>query len=250
MQAIILAAGVGKRLQPLTNGLPKALITINGKPLIANMLDHLAGRNIGEVIIVVGHHKDQIIAAIGTRYQGLSIRYIENPLYSSTNNVYSLWLAKDAIREDTILLECDLFFKRELIDKILSASADCCILVSPYDRKTMSGTVVSADSDLRARSLIINRHQDLKHDYSQMMKTVNIYTFSKDFIINKFIPAIDLYVRTQCRKSFYELVLGSLIYYGNDNIRVLPVGKEHWCEIDTSADLERARGMADRISLS
>jgi choline kinase len=245
MQAIILAAGVGKRLQPLTNHKPKALIEVNGRSLLDNALDHLSGRDIEEVVIVVGDKKEQIINALGQSQRGMRIIYVENPVYDKTNNVYSLWLAREYINQDTILLECDLYYQRELIDTILAGEGEANILASPYDKHTMSGTIIAANDEGRAQALIIKRDQKPELDYSCMLKTVNVYKFRNDFIVTKFLPAIDLYVRTQSDQSYYELVLGSLIYFGNDDIRLIQIDSAKWCEIDDPEDLRRARSMAD-----
>lgn len=242
MQAIILAAGYGKRLQPITNEIPKSLVEVNGIPLIINALDQLSVHDINEVIIVTGHMKNKIISRVGHNYRDMRITYVENPLYGQTNNVYSLFLAMNYISEDILLLECDLFYNRNLISAInINNGSDCNILVSKYNTKTMDGTVVECDEDYRVKSLIISRDQGEDYDYSNKYKTVNVYKFSYDFIKNKFMPAIDLYIRTQSVNSYYELVLGTLIYYGNSDIKMINIDESEWCEIDDINDLELAR---------
>ena len=114
------------------------------------------------------------------------------------------------------------------------------MMVSPFDEKTMDGTVVRVNSDEVVSSLLIKRDQDLSLDYVNMYKTVNIYTFAKDFICNKFMPAIDTYIRTQGVNSYYELVLGSLIYYKNSKIEAVVVDSSLWSEIDNIEDLKQA----------
>ena len=241
MQALILAAGFGKRLRPLTDKIPKALVEVNGTPLLLNALNHLSKYKIDEVIIVTGHMKDKIVNRIGFNYSNMKIIYVDNPIYDKTNNVYSLYLAKNYIHDDLILLECDLFYNQKLIDTIMQGQADCNILVSPYDQKTMNGTVIKVDSENNAQALIIKRDQGQGFDYTNMMKTVNIYTFKKDFAIRQFFPAVELYIKTESINSYYELVLGSLIYYGNSNIKVVPIDATEWCEIDDMEDLKRAQ---------
>lgn len=240
MQALILAAGSGLRLRPVTDTVPKSLVKVNGISLLENALQHLAHRDISEVIIVVGDKKEKVIAAIGYEYAGMRIVYVDNSLYNETNNVYSLWLARNYIHDDLLMLECDLFYRRPLIDKILSGRADCNILVSPFDESCMEGTVVTADPEGRVASLTIRRDQTGAYDYAGKLKTVNIYFFRKAFITGCYFPAIETYVKTQSVRSYYELVLGSLIYFGNDDIRIVPVGKDEWTEIDDVEDLKRA----------
>lgn len=240
MQALILAAGFGRRLQPITNKIPKSLVEVNGIPLLINALECLSDRDITEVLIVVGDKKDIIINKIGHSYNEMKITYIENPIYKKTNNVYSLWLAQNYVHDDLIMLECDLFYHRTLIDHVLSKQNSCNILVSPFDINTMDGTVISSTSDNKVISLTIKRDQGENFDYTNMMKTVNIYFYKKDFIMNKFFPAIDNYVKTQSSNSYYELVLGSLIYYGNDDIYATEIPASEWSEIDDIEDLRRA----------
>lgn len=240
MQALILAAGLGKRLKPLTDKMPKSLIEVNGKPILINILDHLSDRDIHEVLLVVGDKKDMIINSVGHYYKNMKITYIENPIFDKTNNVYSFWLAKNYIHEDLLMLECDLFFKRNLIDIILQGLADCNILVSRFDKETMDGTVVEIDNENNVKSLIIKKFQDDRFNYNDKMKTVNIYLFRKKFIIDQFLPMIELYVRTQSVNSYYELVLGSLIYFKNADIKAIEIDQSQWCEIDNLMDLKRA----------
>jgi choline kinase len=241
MQALILAAGYGKRLQPLTNKIPKSLVKVNDIPLLLNILECFSGRTIQEVLIVVGDKKEQIVNTVGYQYKEMNIIYIENPIYKHTNNVYSLWLARNYINDDLLMSECDIFYKRSLIDKILEKKDIACnILVSKYNPSIMDGTIVEADDKNKASALILKQCQTIGCDYTNMAKTVNVYYFQKKFIVDQFMPAIETYVKTQSVNSYYELVLGSLIYYRNNDIRITYIDDKEWCEIDDMDDLKRA----------
>lgn len=240
MQALILAAGCGKRLRPLTDHLPKSLVEVCGKPLLINALDCLSDRGISEVIIVVGDKKDMIIQRIGFQYNGMKIIYVDNPRYLETNNVYSFWLARNYIHDDVIMLECDLYYRRFLIDKMLTGEGEANILVSPFNKETMEGTVITADQDKRALFLIIGRDQYPRYDYTDKLKTVNVYFFRKEFICNNYFPLVDVYIQRQQVNSYYELVLGGLIYWKNNDIRIVEIDAKEWCEIDCLADLQLA----------
>lgn len=240
MQALILAAGVGSRLQPLTDTVPKAMVPVNGKPLLVKALENLSANNIRDAVIVVGYKKEVIMGALGSTCNGVNITYVENPEYRTTNNVYSMFLARHYIHDDTILLECDLFYEQNLIAAILKGDADCNILVSPFNKDTMDGTVIDVTDGDAAKALIVKRDQTPGFDYSNKFKTVNVYTFSKDFITNRFFPAIELYIQTQSKNSYYELVLGSLIYFHNQSSKVVHIAESEWCEIDDQKDLKRA----------
>lgn len=240
MQALILAAGCGKRLRPLTDYVPKSLVEVNGVPLLVNALECLSGRGIEEVVIVVGDKREIIVERIGFDYKGMRIVYVENPRYQETNNIYSFWLARNYVHDDVVMLECDLFYRRSLVDKVLEGSGECNILVSPYDAGTMDGTVIAMDGDGRVKNLVIKRDQGEGFDYEGKYKTVNVYTFKRDFIKNQLFPFVDTYVQRQSVNSYYELVLGGLIYWGNGDVRAVEISGEEWCEIDDMEDLRKA----------
>jgi histidinol-phosphate/aromatic aminotransferase/cobyric acid decarboxylase-like protein/choline kinase len=239
MQAVILAAGIGKRLRPITDTIPKCLVPVNGKPMIVNALELLESCGIGEVIIVVGYLKEKVYETLGRSFGKIKISYIENDIYDETNNVYSLWLARDRLNKDTILLECDLYYGGDLMDKILEGKEDCRVLVSKYE-SFMSGTVVEVGQDGVIKRLITAKEQYPGFDFSDKYKTVNIYYFSAGFLQQYFVPNLDLYVRTQGTSSYYELVLGALIYFQKPEIRATIVDGIKWFEIDDEADLHRA----------
>ena len=239
MQAVILAAGFGKRLRPITERIPKCLVPVNGKPLLVNALEILESRGIREAVIVVGHMKDKIYQAVGHQFGQIKISYVANDLYDRTNNVYSLWLARDRLDKDTLLLECDLFYGPDLIDALMSKGRDCDVLVSKFDPDTMNGTVLKLDGDI-VRSLITKRDQREGFDYSDKHKTVNMYRFSKDFLKKYLVPYLDLYVRTHGTQRYYELVLGTIVYLGEPEVNAIVVDKELWREIDDADDLRLA----------
>jgi len=241
MKALILAAGFGRRLQPLTNEIPKAMVPVNGVPLLIASLDKIKEIGITEVVIVVGHKHEYIEKNIGNTYKGMSVIYVCNDIYETTNNVYSLWLASQFMNDDCILLECDLLYDLSILTSLKKHhDASCVIVTSKYNRETMDGSVVSINDNMQATALYVKSVQNDDFDYSNMYKTVNIYKFSKEFLADSFLPAIDSYVNTQSVNSYYELVLGSLISSKNNSFYVLDVPEDSWCEIDDINDLERA----------
>lgn len=240
MQAIILAAGKGNRLQPMTDNIPKCMVQVKDKPLICNALDRLASTGkIDKIFIVCGYMGDVIQKNLGNSYQGMEIEYIVNEKYETTNNVYSLYMVGNRIKSDCLLLECDLFYGQDVIDTIMEGEADCNILVSPFNKETMDGTVIITENE-NAKALLIKAHQEKDKDYSYAYKTVNIYRFKEKFFNEKLMPALETYVNTGNLQSYYELVLGSLIYYRNDDIKVNIIDENRWYEIDDMKDYERA----------
>lgn len=240
MKALILAAGFGKRLQPITNTIPKSMVEVNRTPLLVNALNNLTALGINEIGIVVGHMADYIREKIGTEWNGATITYYDNSRYLETNNVVSLYNAISFCDDDMLMLECDIYYHKELLEKLIAGSGECCILVSPFDPETMDGSVIRVEGD-RASELILGKWQGPDFDYSQTKKTVNMYRFTQGFV-KKYMPLIKWYVDNMGEQSYYEKVLGSLIYLRECDIRVVEVPGDMWCEIDDLADLERARG--------
>lgn len=238
MKALILAAGFGKRLQPITNEIPKAMVEVNGVPLLINALNCLTELEIKDIGIVVGHKANYIQEKIGTSYNGATISYFVNERYLETNNVVSLYKALDFCDNDMLMLECDLFYKTELLDKLLKGEGDCSILVSPFNPNTMNGTVIET-KDENAVSLILGKWQDSLFDYTNCYKTVNMYKFTKSFV-QKYASLVRWYVENMGENSYYEKVLGSMMFLRENDFKIVPVPENMWCEIDDETDLQRA----------
>ena len=239
MKALILAAGFGKRLQPITNTIPKSMVEVNGTPLLVNALNVLTGYGITDIGIVVGHKASYIKDRIGSAYGKASITYFENERYLETNNVVSLYKARSFCDGDMLMLECDIYYTPELIGRLLEGNGDCSIVVSPFNPATMDGTVIRVDGD-KALELILGKWQGEDFDYTSTSKTVNMYRFTKGFI-SKYIRLIEWYVRCMGEQCYYEKVLGSMLYLRECDVRVVEVPEDMWCEIDDSSDLIRAR---------
>lgn len=239
MQAIILAAGMGKRLRPLTDNIPKCMVPVNDTPILINTLDILSQFPVEEVIIVVGHKRDVIMERVGSRYKGMTITYVVNDVYDKTNNIYSLWLAKDLVRDNVLLFEGDIFFEKALIDLVLKDENCNSVLVNSY-HSYMDGTVIEIAEDQSVRRLIPRKEQGLDFDFTHKYKTVNIYNFTRDFFLNILVPHLDTYLKTQSVNEYYELVLGVIIYIGNPKLYAAIADGVKWYEIDDANDLQKA----------
>lgn len=239
MKALILAAGYGKRLRPITDTIPKSMVSVNGTPLLIYTLNNLTCLGIKDIGIVVGHMADYIKSNIGLEWNGAKIQYYENERYMETNNVVSLYRAREFCNDDMLMLECDIYYHKEMLKALLGGGGECSILVSRFNPKTMDGTVVHVDGD-KVTELTLGKWQGKDFDYSNTRKTVNMYRFTKEFVV-KYIGLIKWYVEHMGEQSYYEKVLGSLIYLRERDIRIVEVPEEMWCEIDDAQDLERAR---------
>ena len=239
MKALILAAGFGKRLRPITNTIPKSMVEVNGTPLIVNALNNLTSLGIKDIGIVVGHMAEYIKDHIGSEWNGAKISYYENSRYLETNNVVSLAQAIPFCNDDMLMLECDIYYHKEMLERLMAGKGECSILVSPFNPETMDGSVIRVEGD-KALELILGKWQGENFVYTNTRKTVNMYRFTKAFT-GKYMPLIQWYVANMGEQSYYEKVLGSLIYLRECDIRVVEVPEEMWCEVDDENDLARAR---------
>lgn len=128
MTAIILAAGVGRRLAPLTDRCPKCLLPVGGRSLLERMLDAMEAVGIRDALVVVGHCQEQIRTRIGTRYGPLTIRYAENPEYTK-GSLLSLWHVRESLQGDTLIMDADVLFAPELLKRLVDAPAPSALLL-------------------------------------------------------------------------------------------------------------------------
>ena len=239
MQAIILAAGMGKRLGELTQGDTKCMVKVNGIPLIDRTLTQLSKLALSRVIIVIGYKGENLKNYVGNEYKGLKIEYINNPVYDTTNNIYSLSLAKEELqKEDTLLIESDLIFDDALFPMIVNDPYPNLALVAKYET-WMDGTMVCIDADCNIVNFVPKqafRYEDVDVYY----KTVNIYKFSREFSSNEYVPFLDAYSKVMGNNEYYEQVLRVLTLLHSSTLKALPISDEKWYEIDDIQDLDIA----------
>ena len=243
MQAVILAAGMGKRLGTYTKDNTKCMLPVNGVRLIDRLIPQLASLNLSRIIIVVGYKGENLKQYLAGKYDDLvKIEYIDNPVYDKTNNIYSLSLAKDKlIEDDTILVESDLIFDDSLFQLIAESSYPNLALVAKYE-SWMDGTMVRIDDDLNIVNFIPKKafkYSDIDFYY----KTVNIYKFSKAFLQEKYVPFLDAYCKALGNNEYYEQVLRVITLLDNSELKALPIGHRKWYEIDDCQDLDIAESL-------
>lgn len=243
MQAIILAAGMGKRLKELTRDNTKCMVKVNGETLIDRLLTQLSGLGLNRVVIVVGYKGDDLISHIGDRYSDrLNIEYVVNPIYDKTNNIYSLALTKDKlIEDDTLLIESDLILDDRMFSLILEDQYPNLALVAKY-QTWMDGTMVRIDEDNNIVNFVPKKafkYSDVDHYF----KTVNLYKFSREFLQYKYIPFLDAYCSALGNNEYYEQVLRVICMLDNSELKALPISNERWYEIDDVQDLNIAEAL-------
>lgn len=239
MQAIILAAGMGKRLGEKTKNNTKCMLLVNGVRLIDRYLKILSKYKLKRVVIVIGYEGQNVIDCIGNEYNGLKIEYVRNEIYDKTNNIFSLALAKDKLMEDdSIMMESDLIFDEHMTDLLINHPDPNLALVAKYE-SWMDGTMVKIDENRDIVNFVPKaafRHEDVDEYY----KTVNIYKFSKDFSSNCYVPFLEAYCKVMGNNEYYEEVLRVLNHLHNSQLKALPITDEKWYEIDDIQDLDIA----------
>ncbi|MDY3908392.1 MAG: aminotransferase class I/II-fold pyridoxal phosphate-dependent enzyme [Eubacterium sp.] len=239
MQAIILAAGMGKRLKDLTADKTKCMVEVNGVPLIKRMLGQLDMLQLERIVIVVGYQAESLIKYILSLEIDTPIEYVKNEIYDKTNNIYSLALAKEYLLEkDTLLLESDLIFEDEILQLLLDDSRDTLALVDKYE-SWMDGTVVKLSEKDEIKAFIPG-NKFVFEDIPQYYKTVNIYKFSKEFSRNQYVPFLEAYSKALGDNEYYEQVLRVLTLLDNSWIRAKRLDGQKWYEIDDIQDLDIA----------
>ena len=242
MQAIILAAGMGKRLGEFTKENTKCMVKVNGTRLIDRLLTQLSNLSLKRVVIVVGYEGQKLIDYIGYEYKGLKIEYVNNPIYDKTNNIYSLALAKEQMQEDdTLLIESDLIFDDSLFPLIMNDPLPNLALVAKYE-SWMDGTMVHIDEE---RNIVnfVPKEAFLYSNINEYYKTVNIYKFSKEFSKTKYIPFLEAYTKAVGNNEYYENVLRIITFLNSKELKALPITNEKWYEIDDKQDLDIAEAL-------
>lgn len=242
MQAIILAAGMGKRLKQLTNNNTKCMVKVNGVTMIERMLSQLDKLNLSNITVVVGYKGKELQEYISTLNIKTKINYVENEIYDKTNNIYSLYLARHCLlQEDTLLLESDLIFEDSVLEKIVNDPYPSLALVAKYE-SWMDGTVVTLDEENNITRFLDKKafkFEDIKNYY----KTVNIYKFSKEFSTSHYVPFLEAYSKALGDNEYYEQVLKVITLLDKPEIKATKLGNESWYEIDDVQDLDIAESI-------
>lgn len=240
MQAVILAAGMGRRLKELTSNATKCMVEVNGETMIEKSLRNLDNLGIlKKIIFVVGYEGDKLIEYINTLGIKTPIEYIENDIYYKTNNIYSLYLAKDRLLEDdTLLLESDLVYEESVLRKIVDNPYPSLVLVSKFE-SWMDGTCITLDENDNITSFFGKKEFDFA-DTKEYYKTVNIYKFSKEFSTVHYVPFLEAYCKALGHNEYYEQVLKVITFLDNPEIKACRLGGEKWYEIDDVQDLDIA----------
>ena len=242
MQAIILAAGMGKRLKELTSNATKCMVEVNGEMMIHKTLMHLEKLNLNKIVLVVGYEGQQLMDYVNSLGLKTPVEYVVNDVYDNTNNIYSLYLAKEyLLQDDTLLLESDLVYEEAVIRKLVDTPYPSLVLVDKFE-SWMDGTCITVDEDDNITSFVSKREFDFTKT-DEYYKTVNLYKFSKNFSEKYYVPFLEAYCNAMGLNEYYEQVLKVITFLGDLEIKAVKLNGEKWYEIDDVQDLDIAESL-------
>ena len=243
----MLAAGMGKRLGKYTKGNTKCMLSIHDKTLIERAIEALYASGVTDFTVVVGYKGENLKRFLLEECQNpivkkMNLSFIDNDVYDKTNNIYSLYLAKDKLKEDdTILLESDLIYDYELIKRLVDSKEPNLVSVAKYEQ-WMDGTVIKVGPEGNISEFIEKKDFSFS-EIKKYFKTVNIYKFSKEFSEHQFVPFLDAYIEAYGENEYYELVLKIIAHLSRSKLKALDVSDLSWYEIDDAQDLDIANCM-------
>ena len=235
--ALLLAAGLGSRLAPFTDALPKCLVSVSGVPILERLVRALDSHRFERLVIVTGYKAAAIRGYLGESFGGIAIEYIVSPLFETTNNIYSLWLARHLIDEPFLLVESDVVFDEHLLAPLLQPERIAVSRQLPW----MSGTTVTLDGDGNVNAFyppppgVYGQHcTDAGH-----FMAVNICSLARD-TWGTVCERLDQHVAAGQTGCFYESVFEEMAAAGSMAPAAVLFPAERWYEIDTPADLGAA----------
>lgn len=233
MKTVILAAGMASRLKPLTDNTPKCLLKVGDKSILEMTIENILDTTDSEIIIVTGYLENKITEFIAGRFPGLRVKYIYNERYSSTNNIYSLWLTRSAVHgNDMLMMDSDIIFDKIIITRLLNSGCKNCLALKRHEVH---------DEEIKVRTDNNNRIIAISKEVSPLEaagESIGIELFHRDGV-DKLFKILDRKVITENQVNiFYEAAFQELSdLYAVDTT-------DYFCmEIDTADDLKAAEEM-------
>lgn len=241
IHAILLAAGQGKRLSPLTDATNKVLVEVGGTSIIVRMVQTLKEAGLASLTIVTGHCGDAVQHHLGGQFPDFPIRYVDNPDYANSNNIVSLAAGLEALPRGSalLLLEGDLVLDPQLIHRMISDDRDNLVLVDRY-RRGLNGTLARLNGVTVAELYVGERLKAVSNPLA-MFKTVNVTKLGAETLDQHFRPALEARLGQGKRDEYYEAALADMIATGAPAVGAVIVEGERWVEVDDHHDLDQAR---------
>ena len=230
--ALLLAAGTGSRLYPLTQKAPKCLTIVNGVSILERMISNFNLHGFKRLVVVTGYLENHIRDFLGNEIRGMKIDYVFSPLYKTTNNIYSLWMAREVINEPFLLLESDIVFDQSLLGPMLYSDRMAVAKMQPW----MNGTSVTINQSQQVKAFLTDNADSFGET---KYKTVNIYSISLNSW-HGIVSRLNKHILAGKVNGYYETVFAEMIDDGSIFFKAVSFDGKPWYEIDTIEDLIKA----------
>jgi len=238
MYAVILAAGIASRLRPLTDSTPKCLLRVKDKPILGMMIENLYSSGIDQFVLVTGYLEDQIHRFIKENYPAVNVTFISNELFATTNNIYSLWLAKDLVKsKDFLLLDGDIVFDREIIDLLLNGRYHSALALRTNGHVGEEDIKVMTDKN----GFVVEINKTM-NPAEAAGESIGIELFLRDSSIRLFDEVQVMMEREKKVNVWYEEAFQRIINLGT-KIAAVDVGDLKCMELDTIEDFRNAENL-------
>lgn len=243
-KAIILVAGMGTRLKPLTLKNHKCLTEVNGIPILKNSLGILEKNNFKEVVLVTGYLKEQIKQKVGNYFGKMLVTYAENDAYKNTNTSCSLKLGLDKIGycDELIVLEGDVFFENQILVDLLNIGEENATVLEPYN-DNLDGTFAELGPDNYVVDWTHKSQRPEHYTLEDKYKTVNIHKFGQRFLRDILGPGLLNSVQMFSGNEPLENVMMRAVRSNPKIIKGMVLHGQKWYEIDDMDDLKMAESM-------
>jgi choline kinase len=243
-KAIILAAGMGTRLRPLTNKEHKCMTKVCGTPIIYQALSNLQKADFDEVVVVTGYLGEQVenhIKAFGLK---MNIKFAKNDIYEKTNTIYSLkcGLTKLQDFDELYIIEGDVFFEENVLHRLIESESENATILEPYN-STLDGTFVELNNNKDVVDWCHKSDQPVDYVKADKFKTVNLHKFSSGTVENILKPLIDKYLICEHFSNPIEKLMRIMVNDNNKLIHGVILSGEKWFEIDDINDLKIAESI-------
>jgi len=233
MKAVILTAGVGSRIKPLTDNCPKSLLKIGDRTILERMISNIQDCGINEIIFVVGYLKEQIKDYVKTKFPDLNASFVVNEKYAETNTGYSLMLVKDFVQDSSFIkFDADVVFDKEILKKLIECEHESCLCIDK--NINLDAEEVKVIIDKQNRILKASKTVNPKDAVGE---SIGIEKISKKTAILLFKELELMMQDEKNHQEYYEGAYERLIEK-NVPFHALDISGLNWVEIDTHQDFE------------
>lgn len=242
MQAVILAAGMGRRLKEHTKDKTKCMVKVGGMTLIERGLRILDEEGLSQIVIVTGYQAQGLKAHVASLTLKTPVVYVDNTEYEKSSNLYSLLLARQYLeKDDTLVIESDIIYDKAVVDRILSAEDECLTFVSK-PKPWMDGSIVTLDKDGYIKDFIGADNFEFK-DMDSYYKTVSMYKLGHEYLNKVYLPLLAAYVQAWGGRTHYESALKVVAFKEQRVIKAMVLETEKWYEINDIQDMDIAESI-------